>query len=244
MVTGNGTRSKSYQALFGGEKHPPQEKRREHRRTNGSDSERSRKRVETIETTEKTEPQAQTKRGRGRPRKTEAETVSVSEERIKIPKEKKQPSLKGKFIDDDKAHEMTTNFLMMVEMFAVNMLGEQAAFNLVERTVLQASFAKMIASMEISTIDRASKILYPAGIIAGTSMYGLRLASLYNEKQQAERIDFIQRHQGGTVREVPDDELNADQYTPEHQNGSTPAENAANFWDNPRTIDFTNVVRK
>lgn len=138
--------------------------------------------------------QAQTKK-RGRPKgsknknksttNTSEETADFSEETVKGLGSVKVKS-KKRVMDSDDANKITEFILTTVQNLAVQSLGNDAAMNMIEITLLGTSLPKLLTSLEVSTVERMSGVLYPIMGIMGVGLYGLRIASLYKVKNENE----------------------------------------------------------
>lgn len=142
-------------------------------------------------------------------------------------------------MEESKALEATTFFLGAIEMLAVNGLGEQARFNEIEKTMLLTSIPKMLATIEVDVIEKTSKIMYPAAIIAGFGMYGLRLIALKSQNDELMREAYLEEQMNNEGKLIPVDE-NGNHIDPdENENRSS----EGNVWEQERTINFKKFVR-
>lgn len=101
---------------------------------------------------------------------------------------KKDKKKGAKFYSEKEAAETAEIILGTVEGLAVGLVGDEAAFNVVESTLLRLSLPKYLESMEISTVEKTSKFLFPIMGLVGVSVYGLRIASILIEKKQEQEV--------------------------------------------------------
>ena len=134
----------------------------------------------------------QRKRGRpfgskNRSKTNTTQTINLQEETIdssgkELPTYKSKK--KTKFLSEDEAQQTANFILETTNALAVGLLGNEAALNLVETSLLSISLPKYLATLEIDSIERGSKLMYPLLGIVGVSLYGMRLTGIVMEKRK------------------------------------------------------------
>lgn len=140
----------------------------------------------TANSTEIDSAAEQPKRKRGRPRKEESQkdSFTIQEEKVKLTSKAKRTK---NFMTDSEAKNATEFALSLLEGFSVSALGNEARLNVTEKIILENSLPKLLTSIESSTVEKASNVLYPLAVMTGFTIYGLRLLSIYNAKEELKR---------------------------------------------------------
>lgn len=140
-------------------------------------------------------------RGRGRPKgsrnktSNNQETISLQDEEVKFDKNAnvnsnskvKSKKSNAKLLSEEEVSNTSQFILTTIQTLAVQMVGEEAAFNNIETMLLSISLPQYLATLEVSTIDKTTKLLYPIALLAGFGMYGLRISNVVLEKRKAEQ---------------------------------------------------------
>lgn len=139
-------------------------------------------------------------RGRGRPKgsrnksTTNKETISLQDEEVKFDKNAnvnanskvKSKKSNEKLLSEETVNNTTQFILTTIQTLAVQMIGDEASFNNIETMLLSISLPQYLATLEVSTFDKTTKLLYPIALLAGFGMYGLRISNVVLEKRKAE----------------------------------------------------------
>lgn len=148
------------------------------------------------------EPAPNQKRGRGRPtgsknkNSANKETISLQDEEVRFDKDAnvnanskvKTKKSNAKLLSEEEVNNTSQFILTTIQTLAIQMVGNEAAFNNIETMLLSISLPQYLATLEVSTIDKTTKLLYPIALLAGFGMYGLRISNVVLEKRKAEAI--------------------------------------------------------
>jgi hypothetical protein len=148
-------------------------------------------------TEQETELPTPIKRGRGRPKGSTnkpKDTATIQAETLGIPSYKKQTNKSTK-MSEDNADKTALFILDITQKVVTSAFKVDGSFNEVENTLLGMSISNYLQSVEFSTVEKMSKILYPLAAIAGVSMYGLRVANSIQEKRLQEQEQRKQEQQ-------------------------------------------------
>lgn len=148
------------------------------------------------------QPATNQKRGRGRPigsknkNSANKETISLQDEEVKFDKNAnvnanskvKTKKSNAKLLSEEEVNNTSQFILTTIQTLAIQMIGNEAAFNNIETMLLSISLPQYLATLEVSTIDKTTKLLYPIALLAGFGMYGLRISNVVLENRKAEAI--------------------------------------------------------
>jgi len=138
------------------------------------------------------------KRGRGRPKgstnktRKEKEVIGLQEEEVKTGNSgstnfyKKKENTR-KFLSEEEANNTANFILTTVNELAVNFIDSEAGFNALELTLLNMSLPKYLATLELSTLEKGSNLLYPIAGLLGGGMYALRVGSILYAKTKVKK---------------------------------------------------------
>lgn len=140
----------------------------------------------------------ETKRGRGRPKGSKNRNKEnifqgeVGQTEVKRSRSKKQKTDETeKFVSAEEAQQISTLVLAVIEQFGINLVGEDGHYSMIENTILNASLPAYLATMKKSTVEKVSSIAYPIAILAGFSMYGIRLGNIKKEQNLAKTQEIL-----------------------------------------------------
>lgn len=134
----------------------------------------------------------------------------------------------GKFYTEKQAQETTDLILNTINGIAIGFIGEEASMNGIEASLLNISLPQYLQTLEISTVEKTSAILYPMIGLVGISLYGLRLSSIIMEKRKQENTIHEQQQQ---------------EYVATSQGGiETPIDNAASMQGDK--VDWSKTKQK
>ena len=132
------------------------------------------------------------KRHRGRPKGSKnknQETISFQEKETVnsdgtttpkyVPKNKK-----SKFLSDEECEQTAEFIISTVNDLASNFIDDSAKMNMLETTLIGLALPKYLATLETSSIEKGSKLLYPLMGILGVTVYGIRVASIIVDKSR------------------------------------------------------------
>jgi len=137
--------------------------------------------------------------------------------------EPKKENVQKTFMSEQDAQTTTDSLIMIVESFATNLLGDDAKLNMTESIMLRTSLPPLLSSLEISVVEKTSKVLYPIAAITGFVMYGLRLSNMYKNKLDNEQAYTEQVYSQEESEPTNNTTMKAD-------NG---------LWEQRKTIDFS-----
>jgi hypothetical protein len=140
----------------------------------------------------------ETKRRRGRPKGSKNRTEEnifqgqVGQTEVKKGRPKKQKTEDAeKFISTEEAQQISTLILAVIEQFGINLVGEDGRYSPIESTILNASLPAYLSTMKKSTVQKVSAVAYPVAILAGFSMYGIRLGNIKKEQNLAKTQEIL-----------------------------------------------------
>lgn len=119
--------------------------------------------------------------------KSSEETISLQEEKTFINPDKKseyKSNSKKKYYTETEAAETAAFLINTMQQFAVALLGNEAALTPPENMLLAYSLPTYLSNIQASTVEKTQSILVPLAAIAGVTLYGVRLSSLYIEKRE------------------------------------------------------------
>lgn len=120
---------------------------------------------------------------------SEEKWIGTVSEKVTVKAKRGRPK-KQNFMSIEEA-STTANFIVdTAEGFAVQFFGDDGRLNFIEASLIRTSLPKLLTTLEVSTVDKASGILTPLALLAGCGMYGLRLFKLAASSSDTEEISL------------------------------------------------------
>lgn len=93
-----------------------------------------------------------------------------------------------KFYSESEAQATADFIIETVQVFTTQLSGTDGSMNVIEQSLLQLSLPKYLETLEVDTVDKTSKFLYPVMGLMGVSLYGLRMVNQILEKRNEDNV--------------------------------------------------------
>lgn len=141
---------------------------------------------DTTETTGTTAAAGKRKRGRpiGSTNKAKNQETIYVQDQVKQSKSSKQSV---KFLSPEESIKLTKQLIDTTEFIATRFISPEAKMMDEERLLLEFSLPNYLQTIELSTVEKASSLLYPLAALTGATMYAIRLSALTIEKYKTNK---------------------------------------------------------
>lgn len=143
--------------------------------------------------------EATTPKKRGRPagskNRTKAQETIFVQEQVAGGSQEKKKKQSAKFLSQEESTNLTKQILSITDFLAERYLGQQAKMMDEEKLLVEFGLPNILQSIELSTVEKASSMLYPLACFTGVTMYGIRVSGIMMEnyrknKKQKEQEQF------------------------------------------------------